>query len=95
MNSNRVLQESQIKNPDTRQLTDLRRWVTIPPMIETIGFVLGFGFSVLVYVRSIRTAKLSWQQKAYSALFTFIGITGMVFLASVLIAHTLRKYGIL
>ncbi len=61
-------------------------------MIETTGFLLGFGFSVLVYVRSIRTADLSWQKKAVYSLFTFIGITGTVFLAGVLIAHALRKY---
>ena len=65
------------------------------PMIETIAFVLGFGFSVLVYVRSIRTADLSWQKKAVYSFFTFIGITGTVFLAGVLIAHALRKYGVL
>jgi len=64
-------------------------------MIETIGFLLGFSFSVLVYVRSIRTANLSWQKKTVYSFFTFIGITGMVFLASVLIAHALRKYGVL
>jgi len=64
-------------------------------MIETIGFLLGFGFSVLVYVRSIRTADLSWQKKAVYSFFTFIGITGTVFLAGVLIAHALRKYGVL
>jgi hypothetical protein len=64
-------------------------------MIETIGFILGFGFSVLVYVRSIRTANLSWREKAVYSLFTFIGITGTVFLAGVLIAHALRKYGVL
>jgi len=63
-------------------------------MIETTGFLLGFGFSVLVYVRSIRTADLSWQKKAFYSLFTFIGITGTVFLAAVLIAHALRKYGV-
>jgi hypothetical protein len=64
-------------------------------MIETIGFLLGFGFSVLVYVRSIRSADLSWQKKALYSLFTFIGITGTVFLAGVLIAHALREYGVL
>jgi len=64
-------------------------------MIETTGFLLGFGFSVLVYVRSIRTADLSWQKKAVYSFFTFIGITGTVFLAGVLIAHALRKYGVL
>ena len=64
-------------------------------MIETISFLLGFGFSVLVYVRSIRTADLSWRKKAVYSFFTFIGITGTVFLAGVLIAHALRKYGAL
>ena len=64
-------------------------------MIETIAFFLGFGFSVLVYVRSIRNADLTWAQKALYSFFTFIGITGTVFLAGVLIAHALRKYGVL
>jgi len=64
-------------------------------MIETVSFILGFGFSVLVYVRSIRTADLSWQKKALYSFFMFIGITGTVFLAGVLIAHALRKYGVL
>ncbi len=64
-------------------------------MIETVSFILGFGFSVLVYVRSIRTADLSWQKKVVYSFFTFIGITGTVFLAGVLIAHALRKYGVL
>jgi len=64
-------------------------------MIETVSFILGFGFSVLVYVRSIRTADLSWQKKTVYTFFTFIGITGTVFLAGVLIAHALRKYGAL
>ena len=64
-------------------------------MIEAISFLLGFGFSILVYIRSIRTADLSWQKKAVYSFFTFIGITGTVFLAGVLIAHALRKYGVL
>jgi hypothetical protein len=64
-------------------------------MIESIGFILGFGFSVLVIVRSIRTADLSWQKKSVYSFFTFIGITGTVFLAVVLIAHALRKNGLL
>jgi hypothetical protein len=64
-------------------------------MIERVSFILGFGFSVLVYVRSIRTADLSWQEKAVYTFFTFLGITGTVFLAGVLIAHALRKYGTL
>lgn len=64
-------------------------------MIEITSFFLGFGFSVLVYARSIRTADLSWQRKTVYSFFTFIGITGTVFLAGVLIAHALRKHGIL
>lgn len=64
-------------------------------MIETASFILGFGFSVLVCVRSIRTADLSWREKAVYSFFTVIGITGTVFLAGVLIAHALRKYGAL
>lgn len=64
-------------------------------MSEIVSFILGFGFSVLVYVRSIRTADLSWQIKAVYSFFTFIGITGTVFLSGVLIAHALRKYGAL
>jgi hypothetical protein len=64
-------------------------------MIEITSFFLGFGFSVLVYARSIRSADLSWQKKAVYSFFTFIGITGTVFLAGVLIAHALRKYGAL
>jgi len=63
-------------------------------MIETISFILGFGFSVLVYVRSIRTADLSWQKKAAYSFFTFLGITGTVFLAGVLIADRLRTLGL-
>ncbi len=62
-------------------------------MIETTGFFLGLGFSVLVYVRSIRTADLSWRKKAVYSLFTFIGITGTVFLAGILIADRLRTMG--
>jgi hypothetical protein len=64
-------------------------------MIEITSFFLGLGFSVLVYARSIRSADLSWQKKAVYSFFTFIGITGTVFLAGVLIAHALRKYGAL
>jgi hypothetical protein len=62
-------------------------------LIEAIGFVLGFGFSLLVYVLSIRRLDLPWQRKALYTFFTFIGITGTLFLAGVLIAHFLRKWG--
>jgi hypothetical protein len=63
-------------------------------MMETMAFILGFSFSVLVCVRSIRTADLSWQKKTVYSFFTFIGITGTVFLAGVLIADRLRTMGI-
>jgi len=63
-------------------------------MIETICFILGFGFSILVYVRSIRTADLSWQKKAAYTFFTFIGITGTIFLFGILIADRLRTMGV-
>ncbi len=60
-------------------------------MMETIAFILGSGFSVFVYARSIRTADLSWQKKAVYSFFTFIGITGTVFLAGILIADRLQR----
>jgi hypothetical protein len=64
-------------------------------MIELASFLFGFGFSILVYFRSIRTAALPPVQKAFYFLITFIGITGMVFLSGVLIAHALRERNIL
>jgi hypothetical protein len=66
----------------------------MPPMIETISFLLGFGFSVLVYFLSIRPLDQPWTRKALYFFFTLIGITGTIFLAGVLIAHFLRKLGI-
>jgi heme/copper-type cytochrome/quinol oxidase subunit 3 len=64
-------------------------------MIELTSFLFGLGFSILVYFRSIRTADLPPLRKAFTFLITFIGITGMLFLSGVLIAHTLRKRGVL
>jgi hypothetical protein len=66
---------------------------TIRDMIETVSFALGLGFSLLVYFHSIRPLDQSRTKKAFIILFTFIGITGMLFLAGVLIAHFLRKMG--
>jgi hypothetical protein len=66
---------------------------TIRDMIETVSFALGLGFSLLVYFHSIRPLDQSRTKKAFIILFTFIGITGMLFLAGVLIAHFLRKLG--
>lgn len=62
-------------------------------MIEIISFFLGLGFSLLVYILSIRPSDLSWPKKTVYSLFTFIGITGTVFLIGVMMAHVLRKMG--
>ena len=64
-------------------------------MIETFSFLFGIGFSILVYILSIRTRTLSPARKALYSLISTIGITGMVWLSGVLIAHFLRKLGIL
>ncbi len=60
-------------------------------MIETVSFLLGIGFSVLVYLRTIRTAGCGTLRKAVYALLSTIGITGTVWLSGVLIAHFLRR----
>ncbi len=62
-------------------------------MIETGSLVFGLGFSVIVYFLSIRKADLPPLKKAWYFLISFIGITGMVFLSGILIAHSLRKHG--
>ena len=64
-------------------------------MIETFSFLFGFGFSILVYFRSIHSAKYPPARKAIYAIISTIGITGMVWLCGVLIAHFLVKLGIL
>lgn len=64
---------------------------SIQPMIETISFLLGLGFSLLVYILSIRPLNQPWPKKAGYFFFTLIGITGSIFLAGVVIAHFLRK----
>lgn len=64
-------------------------------MIETISFLFGLGFSILVIVRAILPGPASPLRKAAYALISTIGITGMVWLSGVLIAHFLRDWGIL
>jgi len=63
-------------------------------MIEIISFLLGLGFSLLVFFLSIRPLNHPWPKKTVYFLFTLIGITGTIFLAGVLIAHFLRKMGL-
>lgn len=60
-------------------------------MIETLCLLFGLGFSVLVYFRSIRTVNEPPVKKAFYFFFTFIGITGTLFLFGILVAHALRK----
>ena len=64
-------------------------------MIEVGSLLFGLGFSLLVYFRSIRTADLPRPKKAFYFLITLLGITGMLSLSGVLIAHTLRKLHLL
>ena len=64
-------------------------------MIETISFLLGLGFSLLVYVLSIRPLDQPWPKKTGYFFFTLIGITGTVFLIGVVISHFLRKMGVI
>jgi uncharacterized membrane protein YkgB len=64
-------------------------------MIETISFLLGLGFSLLVYFLSIRPLNKPWSKKTVYFFFTLIGITGTVFLIGVMIAHLLRKLGVI
>lgn len=64
-------------------------------MIETLSFLFGFAFSILVYILSIRTRPMPPSRKAAVFLISAIGITGMVWLSGVLVAHFLRKFGLL
>ncbi len=76
-------------------MTDGRALSSIQFMIETISFLLGLGFSLLVYILSIRPLDHPWPKKIGYFFFTLIGITGTIFLAGVLIAHFLRKMGVI
>ncbi len=64
-------------------------------MIEMICFLSGLGFSLFVYFHSIRPLNQSRPKKSLYFLFTFIGITGTLFLSGVLVAYFLRKLGII
>ena len=59
------------------------------PMVETIFFLTGFGFSIFVYFRSIKNPDYPALKKAWYAFITFIGITGILLLVGVMIAHVL------
>ncbi len=62
-------------------------------MIEAFSFILGLGFSILVYFRSIKPSEPRLSRRMLYLFFTLIGITGTLFLSGILIAHFLRKWG--
>jgi uncharacterized membrane protein YkgB len=64
-------------------------------MIETVSFLIGLGFSLLVYFLSIRPLDRPWPQKTVYFFFSLIGITGMIFLIGVVSAHFLRRMGVI
>jgi hypothetical protein len=64
-------------------------------MIETISFLVGLGFSLLVYFLSIRPLDTPRARKFIYFFFSLVGITGTLFLSGVLVAHFLRKLGFL
>ena len=64
-------------------------------MIETISFIIGVGFSWLVFERTIRTGPYSAPRKILYTVLSTIGITGIIWLSGVLIAHFLRKLNML
>lgn len=63
-------------------------------MIETLSLLLGLGFSMLVYIRTIRTSSYSRSRKALYTVLSTIGITGMLWLSGILIANFLRETGL-
>ena len=64
-------------------------------MIELCSFLFGVGFSVLVYFRSIHSTNHPPLRKATYTILSTIGITDMVWLCGILIAHFLGKLGVL
>ncbi len=73
-------------------MTDTVRVGYHGPMIETVVFLFGLGFSFLVYFRSIRTADLPVPRKLFYFVITLIGITGTLFLFGVLVADRIRAW---
>lgn len=63
-------------------------------MIETLSLLLGLGFSLIVYVRTIRTSPHSRSRKSLYTVLSTIGITGMLWLSGILIANFLREAGL-
>jgi hypothetical protein len=55
-------------------------------MVETIFFLAGLGFSILVYFRSIKSTDYPPLKKAWYAFITFVGITGILLLVGVMLS---------
>ncbi len=63
-------------------------------MVGALFFCFGLGFSMFVYFHSIKPLDLPVTKKFIYFFFSFIGITGTLFLSGVLIAHALHRLGI-
>ncbi len=61
-------------------------------MIEKAFLLFGLGFSMLVYFLSIKPAKISFFKKAFYFALSLVGITGMLFLIGVLLAHAMSRF---
>jgi hypothetical protein len=59
-------------------------------MIEGVFFILGAGFSVLVYYLSIRPANVSPGRKAVYFLLSLVGIAGMIFLFGIMASFVIN-----
>ena len=59
------------------------------PMVEMIFFLAGLGFSILVYFRSIKNTDYPLVTKAWYAIITFVGITGILLLVGVMLSYFL------
>lgn len=60
-------------------------------MIESLFFLFGAGFSVIVYIIAIRKSSFPPLTKLAYTIVTSFGITGMLWLSGVLIGHFVRK----
>jgi len=76
-------------------LTGFRASDTISFVIEIVSFLLGLGFSLLVFFLSIKPLKASWFKKFVYFVLSFIGIAGTLFLFGILIGHFLRRFGLI
>jgi hypothetical protein len=59
-------------------------------MIEAVFFILGVGFSVLVYYHSLRPASISPGKKAVYFLLSLVGIAGMLFLFGIMASFVMN-----